>query len=293
MAPARALLDEPSFWSIWHAHGGESGQGCRDPFAAQLDASLRWRPWMESHGLRADDPATGIGDPQGNGLGLEAPALRLDFNRLKTSIDVRRTRQLGGHLPSAARTNTYPVLFRNYLAGDATTIDWARDVVAETLVDVERTAWTTHRRALADAGSTSLRVVPASERTNASSLSSGTDEESGEPEALDTAWAACADHEHHPLTGRRCASSFLDCFHCGNCLITDDHLPRLLSLLDALETRRGLMADEAWWRRYGPAWAAIRYEVLPKFSEAEVEQAERAKPEDAMLDLVEPAWERP
>jgi len=43
----------------------------------------------------------------------------------------------------------------------------------------------------------------------------------------------------------------------------------------------------AWWRRYGPAWAAIRHQVLPEFSPAEVKAAEAVKPGDALLDLIE------
>lgn len=294
MAPAREFLEEPSFWAVWHNHGGR-GQGCRNPFGPALDASLRPQKWVRSHDLRADEPASGPeGDPGPEHR--EAAPLRLDFNRLKTSVDVRRTRQMGGHLPSAARSNTVPVLFRNYLSGDGTTIEWAQELVADTLVEVEQAAWAAHSRALAETGRTELRVVRTSERVPSSMPGSGLEAESGHRVAageLDTAWAACEDHEHHPLTGRRCAASFLACFQCGNCLVTDAHLPRLLSLLDALETRRRHMADEAWWRRYGPTWAAIRYEVLPKFSEAEVEQAQRDKPSDSMLDLVEPAWERP
>jgi hypothetical protein len=60
----------------------------------------------------------------------------------------------------------------------------------------------------------------------------------------------------------------------GNCLITRDQLPRLLALLDALEQRRQEMPLSAWWRRYGPTWAAIRHQVLPEFSPAEVKAAE-------------------
>ena len=43
-------------------------------------------------------------------------------------VEVRRTRQLGGHLPSAARTNTVPVLFRELSARrpDGPRLGWAR-----------------------------------------------------------------------------------------------------------------------------------------------------------------------
>jgi hypothetical protein len=82
-------------------------------------------------------------------------------------------------------------------------------------------------------------------------------------------------------------SVVLDCFHCGNCLITHDHLPALLALLDSMEQRRQQVPLPAWWRRYGPAWAAIRYQVLPEFSPAEITAAEAAKPHGTLLDLVE------
>ena len=276
MAPARDLMDDPSpFWAVWHHHGRGLGGACRNPFAAALDASLRHQPWMRERGLQADS-TTGVTTEQ-------APQRRLNFNRLKTSIDVRRTRQMGGHLPSAARTNTTGVLFRNYLSGDQSTIDWARELMAETLVEVEQAAWSAHRRALATHGVTSLQIRV---------KSAGGDQQPAADE-VGTAWTSCSDHEHHPLTGRRCAASFLDCFQCGNCVVSDDHLPRLLSLLDALEVRRSQMSEDAWWKRYGSSWAAIRYEVLPKFSEAEVDRAEQTKPSDSLLDLVEPTWEQP
>lgn len=296
MAPARGLLEQSSFWAVWHRAGVGSPEGCRNPFGPGLDASLKWRHWTEWHGLLEDAPTAGAEKEPGLPDRVQASPLRLDFNRLKTSIDVRRTRQLGGHLPSAARTNTVPVLFRNYLSGDSTTVEWSHGLIADTLVEVEQAAWDAHGRSLAETGHTSLRVIPAVNRAQSSArLSQFGDDAAKDPPTgrQETAWTSCDDHDHHPLTGKRCAASFLDCFHCGNCLVTDEHLPRLLSLLDALEARRRQMSDEAWWRRYGATWAAIRYEVLPKFSEAEVEQAHQYKPDDSLLDLVEPAWERP
>lgn len=85
----------------------------------------------------------------------------------------------------------------------------------------------------------------------------------------------------------------MDCFHCGNCLIISSHLPRLLALLDALAQRRHEMSEQDWWARYGPAWAAIRHDVLTKFSPAELDRATADKPTDALLDLVEDPWEHP
>lgn len=282
MTAARAQMDNPGFfWAVWHNDGRKGAGGCRNPFAEALDASLKHQSWVQERSVRADaDPS----DPE-----AEGPILRLDFNRLKSSVDVRRTRQMGGHLPSAARSNTIGVLFSNYLAGDASTIDWARDLVAETLVEVEQAAWSAHRRALATHGVTDLQIR---RRTPDGGLEA-LDTNSPATETTIAAWTDCSDHDHHPLTGRKCSASFLDCFNCGNCVITDDHLPGLLSLLDALELRRTRMSDDAWWAQYGSSWAAIRFEVLPKFSEAEVQRADQAKPGDSLLDIVEPRWEQP
>jgi hypothetical protein len=64
-------------------------------------------------------------------------------------------------------------------------------------------------------------------------------------------------------------------------VITTDHLPQLLGLLDALAARRRQLGEEDWWRRYGPAWAAIRHDVMSKFSPAEIAGAEQIKTGDA------------
>jgi hypothetical protein len=87
--------------------------------------------------------------------------------------------------------------------------------------------------------------------------------------------------------------SFLDCFHCGNCLITRSHLPAILALLDDLAGRRVQLGETDWWTRYGPAWAAIRRDVLPKFTPAELVAAREATPAEALLELAEDPWEHP
>ena len=56
---------------------------------------------------------------------MTAARLKLDMNRLRTSVEVRRTRQMGGHLPSAARTNTMQTLWSSYLRGDPAVTEWA------------------------------------------------------------------------------------------------------------------------------------------------------------------------
>lgn len=294
MAPARELLKEPAFWAVW-MHPGRAGgvSACRSIFGEAIGGDLQPLVWSRLHALPNDSFFSESEFKETSQDLADEQLLRLNFNRLKTSIDVRRTRRMGGHLPSAARTNTVPVLFRNYLAGDQTTLDWAREVLTETLVDVEQTAWSAHLEALAKSGTSTLAVVRTGETDHPSGRQAPNHLDNSEGAGDDAAWNNCVDHEHHPVTGRRCAASFLDCFQCGNCLITDSHLPRLLGLLDALELRRSQVREDIWWSKYGKAWIAIRYDVLTKFSESEVAEAQSKKPADSLLDLVEPRWERP
>ena len=294
-ARSREFNGSPRLWSVWVNSVRAIERGVaehRDMFGPDLNPGLRLHTWAAQHHLTAD-PAL---PPDSNEPPdtVEPTALSVDFNRLKTSAEVRRTRRVGGHLPSAVRTNTIPVLFRNYLRGDPTVAEWAEQVVGEALADAEQSALAAHQRVL-DATGGSLRVVPGPGDANhlrQAGLDSDTAQHAAAGE-LNTAWSACLDHDTHPGTGDTCRWSFLDCFHCGNCLITRDHLPGLLGLLDALTARRGQLSEADWWARYGLVWVAIRNDVLPKFSPAELDQAGVAKPTDALLDLVEQPWEQP
>jgi hypothetical protein len=288
-ASSRQHSDARFLWAVWrnghkaHVRGAGEHLGV---FDERLDTDLYTSTWVARHQLTADPSAISAHDEH-TGPPPAPAALAVDFNRLKTSIEVRRTKQMGGHLPSAARTNTIPVLFRNYLRGDPTVIEWAQDILGEALADAEQAALAAHQRAL-DAAGGSLQVIA----HDTTAEGTGADTNTGH-DGTQAAWSTCTDHNNHPATGKPCRESFLDCFHCGNCLITRDHLPRLLGLLDAFAVRRRQLAEDEWWARYGMAWAAIRRDVLSKFSPAEIEQAAAAKPVDCLLDLVETPWEHP
>jgi len=267
MARGRALSADPSsFWAVWRnlrrgraATVNEIG----NPFAAALTAGIEVRQWgIDLHSLRGDD---------------EQP-LPVTFKRLRTSVEVRRTRTLGGHLPSAARSNTAAVLFRNYLRADPVAREWAQEVTGAAIGAAEQAALDVHRQHLAHPASPTVTQRPSTR--SAASRQEGP-------------WSDCKDAAQHPATGRACRASFLDCFHCGNCLIDRSHLPRLVALLAELEQRRQQMTEQQWWARYGPAWAAIRTDVLPRFTPAELARARRAPVPPATLHLVDEPWERP
>ncbi len=244
MARGRTVSGSQTLWSVWrNAKRDLGGQHeHHDPYAARLSAGLNLKQWAARHDLHADAAVQ---------HDLREP-LDVRFKRIRTAVEVRRTRTVGGHLPSAVRSNTIGVLFANYLRGDATAREWAEDVLGEAVADAER-----------------------------------------DP-AREGAWTACSDPDQHPATGRACRRvSYLDCFHCGNCVITRSHLPAILALLDDLAGRRTQLGEIEWWRRYGPVWAAIRRDVLPRFTPAELRSATTNKPADALLELAEDPWEHP
>jgi hypothetical protein len=295
-ARSRQRCGSPLLWCVWR-NGHVARAGAADDYLAPFGASLRGTPILPT-AWAANRPRPLLADlppgPAGTGSPATAVPLQVSFNRIKTSMEVRRTKRLGGHLPSAAKSNTMPVLFRHYLSGDPVIIAWAEEILGEALVDAEQAARRAHERAVQLAGG-GPRVVPGPAgpaELEKAGLDPGTARQAADG-GLDTGWTACTGHDRHPLTGRECQVSFLDCFHCGNCLVTRDHLPRLLGLLDALDQRRRELPENEWWRRYGPAWAAIRHDILTRFTPAEVRHARAGKPHDALLDLVENPWELP
>ncbi|MFE2033872.1 hypothetical protein ACFXBB_11565 [Streptomyces scopuliridis] len=300
-ARSRQRCGSPLLWSVWR-NGYAAGLGVPDDHVAPFQDSLSCTSILPT-AWAANRPRPLLADPQPAAAGpagtvptlpVQGLPLQVSFNRIKTSMEVRRTKRMGGHLPSAAKSNSMPVLFRNYLSGDPVITAWAEEVLGEALVDAEQAARQAHERAAKAAGG-GPRVLPGPVDTAAmeeSGIGPDTARQAADGE-LDTGWTACVDHDQHPLTGEACQVTFLDCFHCGNCLVTRDHLPRLLALLDALAQRRRELAEEVWWPRYGPAWVAIRQDILAKFTPAELQHAQADKPRDALLDLIENPWELP
>ena len=60
----------------------------------------------------------------------------------------------------------------------------------------------------------------------------------------------------------------------------------LLALLDALTQARESMDIDAWVREHGRTWLIITRLILPQFTEAQREEAAKAKPDSLDLDLL-------
>jgi hypothetical protein len=255
-ARSRAFSGSATAWSIWL--GGSVRQGLHggrhlDPFAGYLGRGLALTRWARGRGL------TEHGQP-----------LNLTMNRLKTTVERRRTFAVGGHLPSAVRTNTQDVLFTSYLAGDPTVRDWADGLIAEAVIDAEQAARDAHRRALAPGEGRIPVVEPADDATA-------------------TAFAACSNPTESPFNDGPCRASFLACFACRNAVVTGAHLPAVLDLQAEVERRWHTTPQQRWWQRYGQAWLAITEDILPRFTPTEIDQARHAVTGSAgaLLELLE------
>ena len=264
-------------WNIWTGATGSKGTGWEaktearghiDPFAVRLDRVLSMTSWASGHGLADDN-----GEP-----------LKVHLGRVKTAVEVRTTKAMGGHLPSASRTNTMDVSFANYLKGDPVIKEWAEQVMTAALDDAENSARSFRPRVVSPARAQALAAAPeasaAAHHTTPETLGKALDGE------LDTVAASCLDIDHSPFSSGRCDVSFLTCLRCPNALITARHLPMLLALLDALTQARESMDIDAWVREHGRTWLIITRLILPQFTEAQREEAAKAKPDSLDLDLL-------
>lgn len=266
-AHGRRFSGSERLWSIWTYLGRAQGQdrehrlrtgGHIDPYAAALTRDLDLSVWAARHGLLTDD-----GGP-----------LALTLNRLKTTVEVRLTRELGGHLPSASRTNTMDVSFRNYLRGDPAVKDWAATVMTEALEDAENSVRHYIARILDPALESDLAHDPG-RAAAALGVSEATAEAVASGE-LDTAFASCLDHDHSPHNGGgACSVSFLTCLRCPNALIAERHLPGLVALRDGLQQQLQARTVDDWTRRHGVTWTILTAHILPRFTPAQTAAAER------------------
>jgi hypothetical protein len=139
--------------------------------------------------------------------------LHLHFNRLRLSEQV---------INRKSSQNSDTVSEDVYRRPDALTAHLVEDVILDGQADaVAHAAATTKMRYESTIGALHL---PA---TTAAAIEVG---------SLDTATGACLDFTHSPFTapGNACTASFLMCLACPNAIATPAHLPRLLTLHEAL-----------------------------------------------------------
>ena len=93
---------------------------------------------------------------------------------------------------------------------------------------------------------------------------------------LDTATGACLDYGNDPFAtspGQSCRASFLNCLACPNAMATEDHLPRLVTLHDALVGISAAVSPQQWQDHYAGHLARLRELLARCANEAEVARA--------------------
>ncbi|WP_030621583.1 hypothetical protein [Streptomyces fulvoviolaceus] len=164
---------------------------------------------------------------------------------LPMGLNGRLLRHTAQVLHGRPRHNTSAVQDQHYLRRDEQVIADSREVVAAGLEDAVRHARATVR----------MRVITARQRDGQDDAGVIAERASLPLDVarqvvagrLDTAVGACEDVEHSPLSGGSlCRVSFLLCFACPNALATARHLPRIVYLLQALESLRSVASAAVW-----------------------------------------------
>lgn len=105
---------------------------------------------------------------------------------------------------------------------------------------------------------------------------------------LDTPTGACTDFFNSPFSTEQaapCPASFFACFACSNAVITPRHLPRIVNLLDALDTVASVVSASRWENDYAQHYARIRSAIASTATPAEIEKA-RCTVQPAERDMI-------
>jgi hypothetical protein len=213
----------------------------------------------------------GIGDHYMADAGLladDGTPLRVSLRRLRLSEQV---------LNQHARQNSESVSEDTYRIPDPATAEGAADTIIDGQADaVAHAKATVTIRSLNAAEVTAARADPETAATGLGIpvptlklLLAG---------SLDTATAACTDFLNSPFAataGEPCPASFFACFTCTNAVITPDHLPRLVTLLDALDNVATLVAPARWETDYRDHYARLQAILDQNATNAEIGDARR------------------
>lgn len=252
-------------------------ESCRTALAAlgtpseKLLIAHRHRNLTHEGTFRQDWLTAGIGDHYMANVGLladDGTPLRVSLRRLRLSEQV---------LNQHARQNSEAVSEDIYRTPDPTTADGTADTILEGQAEaVAHATATVTIRSLSAAEVTAARTDPETAATQLcipvstlKLLLAGN---------LDTATTACTDFLNSPFAahaGEPCPASFFACFSCTNALITPEHLPRLITLLDALNNVATLVAPARWESDYRDHYARLHAILDQNATKAEIGDARR------------------
>jgi len=102
--------------------------------------------------------------------------------------------------------------------------------------------------------------------------------------------ASCGGFYKSPFSaeGEACPSPFWGCLECSNAVITARKLPALLAFLTFIRAQRQTLSEGDWATKFGRVHGRIAGQILPRFSDAEIERARQVAASDAALIYLPP-----
>lgn len=210
--------------------------------------------WVKHHGLQDDD-----GNP-----------MKLCLSRLRKTHKAAWYRKTGGQLRRFAVGHTVEVAANHY--GD---IPALRPIHEATVAE-----------ALMNAVEDALRPTVLPPEAEAEVLAA-LPAQSGFPEGMATdvpallageqdVWlASCSGFYSSPFatSGEACPVPFWGCLECRNGVITTRKLPALMAFLDFVVDQRKALSEADWQAKFGRAHHRIAAQILPQFSETDLDAA--------------------
>jgi len=210
--------------------------------------------WVEGHGLQGDNGKT----------------LKLCLSRLRKTHKAAWYRKTGGQLRRFAVGHTVEVAANHYAdipalrpIHEATIAEAMKDAVDDAL---RPTVLTPEAEAAVLATPPAQPGFPDGVTTDAPALLSG---------EQDVWLASCSGFYSSPFakSGEACPVPFWGCLECRNGVITSRKLPALMAFLDFVVDQRKVMTKADWQAKFGLAHHRIATQILPQFSEADLEAA--------------------
>jgi hypothetical protein len=210
--------------------------------------------WVKRHGLQDDDGKT----------------LKLCLSRLRKTHKAAWYRKTGGQLRRFAVGHTVEVAANHY--GDIPALRPIHEAtIAAALVDavedaLRPTVLIPEAEAEVLAAPSAQPGLPEGIATDVSALLAG---------EQDVWLASCSGFYSSPFanSGEACPVPFWGCLECRNGVITTRKLPALMAFLDFVVDQRKVLTEADWQAKFGRAHHRIAAQILPQFSETDLDAA--------------------